>query len=329
MAAAEYLEDDEGASSFHRWLLPALVLSVALHIAFFVWLSQVPVARSDQAVYDKMVPRLFRIDRVEIDQKLLEPEPAPKQRPAMAPDAVKIPDDRVSFEKLMADTKGEPAAPKIDQKILSEKPSPASPTLQQTTDAVRFSGAQSVLEDSKAIQQALLDEKPGAGSAAVSDLLQPDSLTGRAIAKSGPASGRDKPGFSNLDDLLAQTGPLSPETAPILMPTDLLFAYDKADLQPQAVASLEKLGTLIQRNPQATFKIEGHTDSFGTDEYNMALSQRRADEVKAWLVTAMKIPTERITTQGYGKTRLIAPAKGSIEEQQINRRVEIVIRTPQ
>jgi outer membrane protein OmpA-like peptidoglycan-associated protein len=111
------------------------------------------------------------------------------------------------------------------------------------------------------------------------------------------------------------------------MPTDLLFDYDSANLRPGATASLQKLGRLIQRNPQAIFKVEGHTDSFGGDEYNMDLSQRRAETVKAWLVGNMNIEADRIQTEGYGKTRLIVPADRSVEEQQLNRRVEIVIRT--
>jgi outer membrane protein OmpA-like peptidoglycan-associated protein len=84
---------------------------------------------------------------------------------------------------------------------------------------------------------------------------------------------------------------------------------------------------LIQRNPQSVFKVEGHTDSFGSDQYNMDLSQRRAETVKTWLVGNMSIDPGRIQTQGFGKTRLIVPAERSVEEQQLNRRVEIVIRT--
>jgi outer membrane protein OmpA-like peptidoglycan-associated protein len=58
----------------------------------------------------------------------------------------------------------------------------------------------------------------------------------------------------------------------------------------------------------------------------MELSTRRAESVKSWLVAAMAIPADRVQTRGFGKFRLIAPASGSIDEQQINRRVEIVIR---
>jgi OOP family OmpA-OmpF porin len=88
---------------------------------------------------------------------------------------------------------------------------------------------------------------------------------------------------------------------------------------------LRKLGTLIQRNPRTTFLIEGHTDSFGSPEYNLGLSERRALAVKSWLVEEMGIEPSRIRTKGLGSTRLVAPASESIEGQRLNRRVEIVL----
>ena len=78
------------------------------------------------------------------------------------------------------------------------------------------------------------------------------------------------------------------------MPDDQLFAYDSADLQPSAMSQLQKLGTLIKRNPNATFSVEGYTDSFGPPEYNLDLSQRRADSVKQYLVEAMGINPAQI-----------------------------------
>jgi outer membrane protein OmpA-like peptidoglycan-associated protein len=111
-----------------------------------------------------------------------------------------------------------------------------------------------------------------------------------------------------------------------MLPGDLLFEYDDHRLQPGAVASLEKLGQLLKRNPSSRFVIQGHSDSFGTDEYNLALSRLRADSVRIWLIDNVGIPPESISTIGLGKSRLIAPETGSIEEQKINRRVEILIK---
>ena len=59
----------------------------------------------------------------------------------------------------------------------------------------------------------------------------------------------------------------------------------------------------------------------------MSLSQRRAETVKEWLLGNMGIDSARIQAQGFGKTRLIVPGDRSVEEQQLNRRVEIIIRS--
>ena len=102
---------------------------------------------------------------------------------------------------------------------------------------------------------------------------------------------------------------------------------------------LRKLGLLIKKNPDVTFNIEGHTDSFGDDETNHTLSLVRAESVKKWLVENMELDPARIQTKGFGKTRLVVPprpyddrAQQSIdaekERQAPNRRVEIVFSFP-
>jgi outer membrane protein OmpA-like peptidoglycan-associated protein len=111
------------------------------------------------------------------------------------------------------------------------------------------------------------------------------------------------------------------------LPDDQLFEYDSDVLQSSAIGQLQKLGTLIQRNPKATFSVEGYTDSFGTFEYNLGLSQRRADSVKRYLVEAMGINPAQIQAHGFGAAKFRASANGSIEEQSPNRRVEVVVRT--
>jgi len=322
----DYYEDLDGPpSTFSRWILPALFLSLLLHVVLWAWARDFRFMPPADQMYERLVPPAFHLERVEIDPELLRPNPEEEHHQAPKPEKVTLPEEKVAFEQLMGENKGTPTAPKIDQAILSEKPTAAATTLNDTLQAAREAGAQSVLkDDSQSLQEALLADKTGSGTRA--EIVSPEALTGRAIAKAGDLRGGDRPGFSNLDQLLAQTGPLSSGTAPILMPTDLLFDYDSAELRMQAMASMEKLGTLIRRNPQAVFLIEGHTDSYGPDDYNMQLSQKRADMVKDWLIQTMQIPADRVEARGYGKTRLIAPATGSIDEQQINRRVEIVIR---
>src|SRR5204863_7787624 len=125
----------------------------------------------------------------------------------------------------------------------------------------------------------------------------------------GPSKGR-APAFSELDQLLAEKGPLGSGTK-LRLPDDQLFEYDSDVLQSSAITQLQKLGTLIQRNPKATFTVEGYTDSFGTFEYNLDLSQRRADSVKRYLVEVMQINPAQIETHGYGSTKFRAAPSGS------------------
>src|SRR5947209_2409423 len=133
----------------------------------------------------------------------------------------------------------------------------------------------------------------------------------------GPNRGRN-PGFSDLDQLLSQKGPLGSGTA-IRMPNDQLFSYDSAQLEGGALDQLQKLGTLIKRNPKATFRVEGYTDSLGSPDYNYELSQRRADAVKQYLVQTLGINPAQIQARGYGATKFLvpprpAPPTGSPEE---------------
>lgn len=234
------------------------------------------------------------------------------------PVPISLPEEKISLEKNPGVSGGIKAPPKIDKSILSEKPGIIPPLPVSSTKPVadlpqiKDSATDEILRDMPVVSSP---------SAAMPSLAPVVTDTPR---KGGPGA----KGFSDLDKLLAQTGPLSSETAPIMMPGDVLFDYDASALQQGAVESLEKLGRLLKRNPKSRFIIEGHTDSFGPDDYNLRLSEQRAESVKNWLVTNMGIPADSIETRGFGKSRLIVPASSSIPEQRINRRVEIVIRPP-
>jgi outer membrane protein OmpA-like peptidoglycan-associated protein len=103
------------------------------------------------------------------------------------------------------------------------------------------------------------------------------------------------------------------------------FETNKATLKPMAREKLSKLsGVLLGYPGEYKLEIEGHTDSTGTDSYNQTLSQARADSVRSFLV-AQGIPAERIpSTQGFGRTRPIAPNNTRANREK-NRRVDIVI----
>ncbi len=104
---------------------------------------------------------------------------------------------------------------------------------------------------------------------------------------------------------------------------DVLFETGKADLRAGALRNLYPLVTFLQKYPERQVMIEGHTDSVGSESYNLDLSQRRADAVRAFLLQN-GANASQITARGYGKTSPVASNDTEAGRQQ-NRRVEIII----
>ncbi len=85
----------------------------------------------------------------------------------------------------------------------------------------------------------------------------------------------------------------------------VFFDYDKFDVKPAGKATLDKQAAWLKRYGQWKVVVEGHADERGTREYNLALGERRANSVKAYLVN-QGIPAARVTTISYGKERPVA-----------------------
>lgn len=105
---------------------------------------------------------------------------------------------------------------------------------------------------------------------------------------------------------------------------NIFFAFGKTDLKEESFPELNRLISFLDNNKAMQIEISGHTDSIGSDEVNNRLSQGRADVVKNYLTSQGKIPSTRIVTKGYGKTRPVA-SNDTEEGQQANRRVEFLI----
>lgn len=115
----------------------------------------------------------------------------------------------------------------------------------------------------------------------------------------------------------------------IELSSDVLFDFDRADLRPAAVPSLQKVVTVLGSYPASTATIEGHTDSKGNDSYNQKLSERRAAAVRDWLRSHGA--ANPMTTRGWGAKKPIVPntkpgGADDPEGRQKNRRVEIVVK---
>jgi outer membrane protein OmpA-like peptidoglycan-associated protein len=103
----------------------------------------------------------------------------------------------------------------------------------------------------------------------------------------------------------------------------ILFDVAKADLRPEAQANLANLGVILNKYEDTNILIEGHTDSDGTDEYNQALSERRANSVSHYLAS-QAVSAGRMSTIGYGESQPIAD-NNTAAGKQANRRVEVAI----
>ena len=116
----------------------------------------------------------------------------------------------------------------------------------------------------------------------------------------------------------------------LTLPGDVLFDFDQSYIRDDARPVLARLAEALQALPDARVEITGHTDSKGSDDYNLALSQRRADAVRDWLAL-LGLSAVTMTTAGAGEASPVAPnttAGGgdNPEGRQQNRRVEFVIR---
>ncbi len=113
------------------------------------------------------------------------------------------------------------------------------------------------------------------------------------------------------------------ERGVVLTMGDVLFAFGQSTLLSGGIRNVEKVADFLQKNPTRNILVEGYTDSVGSDDFNLALSEKRADAVKEQLV-ANGISPDRIITKGYGKQFPVA-GNDSAGGRQLNRRVEVLI----
>jgi outer membrane protein OmpA-like peptidoglycan-associated protein len=328
-------------SKQRNWLWFGLIVSLGLHLALCTYFYRTHFQPAEALLAEGRQAPTFKVKNVDLEAKALDKSSLDQANAAAKLEAdqtdVQQPDEKKSFDKLLQDVQASAAMPDDMRDVLPEQAKVEQADVNSVLNEIERSAAQTLSNSPNATrEQSLLNDTAASGRpqpalsgtelATSTTIKRPNTFTSKIPGDSaGPNKGR-APGFSDLDQLLAQKGPLGSGTK-LRMPDDQLFQYDSAALQPSAINQLQKLGTLIKRNPRATFTVEGYTDSFGTPEYNLDLSQRRADSVKQYLVEVMGINPAQIETHGYGQTKFRVSPNGSIEEQSANRRVEIVVHT--
>lgn len=110
---------------------------------------------------------------------------------------------------------------------------------------------------------------------------------------------------------------------PIVL-NNIYYDLNKADIKPEAAAELDKLVVLMKDNPSINIELSSHTDVRSSHDYNMNLSQRRAQSAVNYLAS-QGIEGRRMIAKGYGETKLIIENAKTEEEHQVNRRTEFKV----
>ena len=113
------------------------------------------------------------------------------------------------------------------------------------------------------------------------------------------------------------------DTVRLLVPSNVTFEFNRADIRPEFMPVLDKVASSLAQYPDSMVKVEGHTDSIGTAAYNQKLSEKRAQNVRNYLVTH-GVAADRLQAKGYGLTKPIADNATDAGRAK-NRRVEVVI----
>ncbi len=316
------LRGEQQHSSVQYWYLAALVVSLALHGWGYVWSKALPIQGLSEASAPALLPPRFVVRQVQFDPKSLQDAPEP------APAAKKEPP---SPEKLVfSDAKPQAVDVKLDvkpvdlsKKLVEDKPKAQTETLAMAQLPQSTAGA---LDSELSALAGTFLQAPAVSNA--QPVLAMTQQLARGASKMGNGSGvgdAGVPGRQSIEDALANIGQVPTRESPVAIPGNALFGHDSSELGPESIPMLEKIADLRRRFPDYIMGIIGHTDSTGSPDYNMRLSQRRADAVKEWLVRRYNMNPAKLETMGRGSQELLVSG-GNVEDQAPNRRVEVLLR---
>lgn len=198
-------------------------------------------------------------------------------------------------------------------------------------DAARRAASLARLSEAEASAGAVAARRDADEARSAEALASADAIAARQAADAARRSEAQNRAEAEAEaaDLRRQINALEAEVTDrglVLTLGDLLFATDRAVLEPGADRHLERLVDFLQRYPERRVEIEGHTDNVGASAYNLGLSQRRAESVLDYL-TQRGIDPYRLSALDLGQERPIASNMTAAGRQQ-NRRVEIIIENP-
>lgn len=320
-----------GPEHMGRWATAAMLVSILLHVLVFFALDHVRIALGIQQA-DEIVTAPVNVRQVEV--KPYEPELALPPEDAVTPpeNSASLLEEVDLLDLLPEDVEIDMAPSVLDPEYalkisdplaageLEAEAASVSSKFDLEADLPEFGRMEAELQPA-AVGQITVD--PGAVQV---DDGEMSNFTDELINKGnkGQVDVGKLDGIESLDEMLDLPANLllSKKT---MLPSDLIFEFNKADLRESSKIGLMKLVLLIDKNPNLYCWIEGHTDLIGGEETNLQLSQRRAEAVKNYLVKSTGLNPERIITRGFGETQPLVTT-GDAAAQAPNRRVEIKMR---
>ncbi len=319
-----------GSEHLGRWATAAMFVSILLHVLVFFALDQVKFALGIQQP-EEISTGQINVRQVEV--RPYEPDRAlPPEETITPPNETAALLEEVDLLDLLPDDPEIDIAPDVDPAYALKISSPlaegeldapdttVSSNFDLEADLPEFGRMESELKPA-AVGQITVD--PGAVEVDDGEMTKfTEDLIKRG--NNGLVDNGKLVGVESLDELL-DLPPNILLSKKTLLPSDLLFEFNRAELRESAKVGLMKLALLIDKNPNLYCWIEGHSDMIGGEEFNIELSRKRAESVKDYLVSSMRMDPDRIITRGFGKSQPLV-ADGDADAQAPNRRVEIRMR---
>jgi outer membrane protein OmpA-like peptidoglycan-associated protein len=313
------------------WAALAMVVSILLHVVVFFALDRMKIAVKFEKARE-LTTRPIDVRQIEVRPPELDRSPPPEEVVQPPKDTAALLEDVELLNALPKDQEID-IKPKVVQAEYALRMQ--APVLAGSPDAVAQTATSGFDIDSdlpklgreptsiKPAEVGQITVDPGAVQGDDSQMGKfAEDLIKRGA--NGNSENGKLDGMASLDAMLDLPSNvlLSKKT---MLPSDLLFEFNRAELRESAKIGLMKLGLLMDHNPGLYCWIEGHSDLVGGDEFNLNLSIKRAEAVRDYLVNSLRMDASKIFTRGFGRYEPIVTT-GTSEQQSANRRVEIRMR---
>ena len=305
------------------YFLVAVILALIVHVFLIVFAGQ-HFIRVEFTEPRELKTEPIRLTTVERENEILPAEAPPEEELELPPidtelvdsvedaiaelqnteididtqiEEVELPEMKIEKPALVGDEEGELLKPTIGPDVNPEIPEPGRIKL----DFPEVSKSQLLVADD---------------GAPLADIADPNAVLaelGKVKGAGGDSEAGVISGYTGLETY-AKMSPGDLQRNKASIGSDLLFQFNESTLRDDARLTLMTVAMLIDRNPSMYCWVEGHSDLFGGEEFNMRLSQRRGEAVKDWLVRALQLDPSRIIVRPFGMTQPLIH-EGDVDQQ--------------